>query len=291
MSALMKRFPISIWIFALVLAVITSLPYLVGQLSTPVGWEYSGTAALPSGTQFDVDSHLAKMWEGSRGEWHYHLLFTDEAHPGLPLVQSFYIALGAIAHVTPFSLPLMFHIARFLMTVGLVLAIWAFACHFFEKPSERWLATLFGTVAVGCSWFLLFISPSMVAEVGPIEFWLIDAFNLLGALYMPHFAAAIILQIVIVLSYEDWVREHHNRSFGVLTVALALEAIVQPYVIILLIPLLVLLTSYYVFSARKITLKAALWLIIPFGIHALLVLYQYFALNSDPVWASFTVQN
>ncbi len=291
MSAIMKRFPISIWIFALIVALVTSLPYLVGQLNTPEGWEYSGVATLPTGTQFDVDSHLSKMWQGSRGEWAYHLLFTHEAHPGLPLVQSFYILLGVIAHLTSFSLPLVFHIARFLLTVGMVLAIWAFARHFFEKPSERWLVTLFGTLVVGCSWLLLIVSPDMTAQVGPIEFWLIDAFNLLGALYMPHFAAAIILQIVIVLSYEHWVREHHNRSLVVLTIALALEAIVQPYVILLMIPLLVLLTSYYVFSAKRLTFKTALWLMIPFGIHAGLVLYQYVVLNSDPVWASFTAQN
>lgn len=291
MSAVMKRFPISIWVFALVLAIVTSLPYLVGQLSTPVDWEYSGVAMLPTGTQFDVDSHLAKMWQGSRGAWNYHLLFTHEDHPGLPVVQSFYILLGAIAHITPFSLALVFHIARFGMTFGLVLAIWAFVSHFFEKPSERWLATLFGTIAVGCSWFLLFISPSMAAEVGPIEFWLIDAFNLLGALYMPHFAAAVILQIVIVLSYEDWIRERHNRSFIMLTIVLALEAIIQPYAILLLIPLLALLTAYYVFSAKRVTFRQTLLLVIPFGVHAGLVLYQYVVLNSDPVWASFTAQN
>ncbi len=291
MSAIMKRFPISIWVFALVLAIVTSLPYLVGQVSTPAGWEYSGVATLPTGTQFDVDSHLAKMWQGSRGEWNYHLLFTHEDHPGLPVVQSFYVLLGAIAHITPFSLPLVFHIARFGMTLGLVLALWAFASHFFEKPSERWLATLFGTIAVGCSWFLLFISPTMAADVGPIEFWLIDAFNLLGALYMPHFAAAVILQIVIVLSYEDWVRERNNRSFVILTIALALEANIQPYAVLLLIPLLVLLTAYYVFLSKKLTFRETLWLVIPFGVHSVLVLYQYLALNSDPVWASFTAQN
>ncbi len=287
----MKRLPLSIWFFALLMASVTSLPYVVGQLSTPDGWQYSGVAMLPTGTQFDVDSHLAKMWQGSRGEWDYHLLFTHETHTGLPLVQSFYVLLGAIAHITPFSLPLVFHITRFGMTVGLVLALWIFASHFFEKPSERWLATLFGTVAVGCSWFLLFISPEMVSSVGPIEFWLIDAFNLLGALYMPHFAAAIILQIVIVLSYEHWVRGNHNRQFVILTVALGLESIVQPYGILLLIPLLSLLTAYHVLRAKRISLQRALWLIIPFGIHSSLVLYQYIVLSSDPVWASFTAQN
>lgn len=291
MSAIIRRFPVGVWLFALTLAVVTSLPYLVGQLSTPTGWAYSGTAVLPTGTQFDMDSHLAKMWEGSRGEWSYHLLFTHESHPELPLVQGFYVLLGAIAHVTPFSLPLVFHIARFGLTVGLVLALWAFASYFFERSSERWLATVFGTVVVGCSWFLLFISPAMAAEVGPIEFWLIDAFNALGALYMPHFAAAIILQIVIVLSYEDWVRTQQWRSLVVLTVGLALESIVQPYVILLMVPLLMMLSAYHVFSEKRLTLRQSLWLGIPFAIHAGLVLYQYVVLSSDPVWASFTAQN
>lgn len=40
---------------------------------------------------------------------------------------------------------------------------------------------------------------------------------------MPHFAAAVILQIVIVLSFEHWVREQHKRDFVILTVALALK--------------------------------------------------------------------
>ena len=288
---MMKRFPRSVWVFAFVLALVTSLPYLVGQLNTPDGWAYSGVAAVPTGTQFDVDSHLAKMWQGNRGEWDYHLLFTHEAHPGLPLVQGFYVLLGAIAHITPFSLPLVFHIAGFLLTMGMVLAIWAFVSHFFEKPSERWLATLFGTVAVGCSWLLLVINPAMTATISPIEFWLTDAFNMLGALYMPHFAAAVILQIVVVLSYEQWVREHNKRAFVVMTIALALDSIIQPYVILLMGSLLGLLTLYYVFSAKRITWKQALWLVIPLGIHAGLVVYQFLALNSDPVWASFTAQN
>src|SRR5215475_3820664 len=125
---MMKRFPRSVWLFALVLAFVTSLPYIVGYISTPQGWRYSGALALPSGTEVDYNSHLAKMWQGSRGEWDYHLLFTSEPHPGLPLVQGFYVALGALAHVTPFSLALIYQLARFLLTVGVALAIWVFAC-------------------------------------------------------------------------------------------------------------------------------------------------------------------
>src|SRR5512145_1005975 len=157
----MRRFPVSVWLFALALAAFTSLPYVVGGLSAPQGWQYSGAAAIPNGSQVDYNSHLAKMWQGSWGQWDYHLLFTHEAHPGLPLVQGFYVALGALANLTPFSLPAVYHLARFGLTVGLVLAIWAFAAHYFEKPRERWLATLFGTIVAGWSWLLLVFDPAM----------------------------------------------------------------------------------------------------------------------------------
>ncbi len=146
-----KVFPRSVWLYALLLAFVTSLPYLTGNLSTPTGWAYSGAPAVPIGVQVDYNSHLAKMWQGSRGQWDYHLLFTHEEHRGIFPVQGFYVALGALASVTPFSLPAIYHIARFVLTLFMVLAIWAFASRFFDKPSERWTALLFGTIVGGWS--------------------------------------------------------------------------------------------------------------------------------------------
>jgi hypothetical protein len=252
---------------------------------------------------------MAKMWQGLRGQWDYRLLFTHEQHNGIPLVQGFYVALGSLAGLTPFSLPIVYHITRFILTVGMVLAIWSFASYFFATSAERWLATLFATIVGGWSWLLLFISPQLTQQVSPIEFWLSDAFNLLGALYMPHFAAAIILQIIVVLSYEQWVRfpivgqeqrvtnesvlspQKNWKPLAVLTLALAAESIVQPYVILLTLPLLIILTAYHIFSAKRLSWQQAVWLLLPLGVHAALVTYQYLAISTDPVWANFTDQN
>jgi hypothetical protein len=234
------------------------------------------------------------MWQGRRGQWDYQLLFTHEEHPGIPFLQSFYVALGAFS---PFDLPLTYHIARFALTIGVVLALWAFASHFFEKTSERWLCLLFGTVVSGWSWLLFLISPEMTRQVFPIEFWLIDAFNLSGALFMPHFSAAIILQIVILLAFENFAHTQVG-SYGralvqitILTLAMAAEAIIQPYVILLLVPLLVILTAYHIFSAKRLSLLRALWLIIPMGVHTAIVAYHYQAVSADPVWVNFSTQN
>jgi hypothetical protein len=366
----MRRIPLAVWVFALALAVFTTLPYLVGEASAPAGWTYSGAASVPVGAQVDFNSHLAKMWQGYRGEWTYHLLFTHEAHPGLPLVQGFYVALGALARLTPLSLPAVYHVARFVLTAGMALAVWAFTGRFFERPLERWLGLVFGTLVTGVSWLLLALDPAGAAQVSPIEFWLIDAYNPLGALYMPHFAVAVILQIVAFLAFAAWVddggdptppdtndgagaqytvplRENAlvetpqagspgampggkpaeagyegtarpnspiswglpvNRSRGIpspggtlpptgaahlltLTLALAVESLIQPYVILLTVPLLGILAAVHVFNTHKLTLRRALWLAIPLGVHAALVGWQYLALSGDPVWADFTRQN
>lgn len=286
-----SRFPLRLWLFAFFLAVFTSLPYIVGGISTPAGWEYTGAAAVPAGISVDYNSHLAKMWQGYNEHLDYRLLFTHEAHPALPLVQGFYVVLGWVARLIP-NFALVFHSARFLLTIGMVLALWALASRYFEDSESRWTATFLGTIAAGWSWLLLLFAPGMTAEVGPIEFWLIDAFNPLGALFMPHFAAAIILQIVAVLAYDAWLKgDKSRRSLLILTLALAVLSIIQPYGILLFASIIIFVTAYHVWIAKNLTWWRAVWLIVPLAVYAGLTLYQYLIISADPVWADFTAQN
>jgi hypothetical protein len=294
----LSRFPRSVWIFAVVIALALTIPYIVAAVSTPSGWEYSGALVTPHGFRVDFNSHLAKMWQGSRGQWNYRILFTHEAHPGLVSVQGFYVALGALSNLTPFSFPLIYHLTRFLLTIGVVLAMWAFACRYFDGNRDRWLALLFGTIVQGWGWLLYFIAPEMTRGVAPIEFWLMDAYHLLGALFMPHFATAIILQIVALIAYEDWLNSSslfpprtYMRYLVMMTFALALDAVIQPYVILLIVPLIGILTAYHVFSTKALSFRRALGLTIPLGVHGLIGLTQFLLISGDPIWANFAKQN
>jgi len=289
-----RRFPLTVWLFALLVAALTSLPYALGALSAPDGWAYSGAAAVPAGAQVDYNSHMAKLWQGSRGDWAYQLLFTHEDHPGIVGVQGFYVALGAVGGILPLSHPLLYHLARFALTIGVVLAMWAWARRFFQRPGERWLALCFGIIVSGWSWLLYFIAPEMAADVAPIELWLMDAYNLAGAFYMPHFAAAIILQTAALLIFDAWVKQDGARSevqIAWLTLILAVDAIIQPYVVLMTFPLFGLLALYHIFISKQLTFQRALWLIIPAGAHGGVVIYQYLAISGDPIWASFSEQN
>ncbi|PJF40474.1 MAG: hypothetical protein D6737_02385 [Chloroflexi bacterium] len=286
-----NRVPLKVFLFALFVASITSTPYLVGELNAPAGGAYTGAAISPIGVQVDYNSHLAKMWQGRRGQWSYQLLFTHEAHVGLPLVQSFYVALGALGGVLGLSLPLMYHLSRFILTAGMVLAIWSFSAYFFVDDRRRWLGLIFGTLMLGWSWVLLIVAPGLTEQVSPIEFWLLDAFNLLGALYMPHFAAGIILQIIALLSYDRWVRLGIRKHLAILTIALAAESIIQPYMILIFSTLFVMLTLFHLRVSKLLNWRQAAWLAIPLGIHGALILYQFFAFRADPVWSNFVRQN
>jgi len=276
----MIRYPRALWMFALALTLVTSLPYLIPALNTPSGYSYTGAAALPNGISVDYNSHLAKMWQGRRGDSGYRLLFTSEDHAALPLVQGFYVALGTI---TPFNLTVTYHMARAVLIFALVTTLWAFGARFFTDQAERWTFLLFATLVSGVSYLLLFIAPAQASNIAPIEFWLIDAYNLAGALFMPHFAAAICLQIIAVLAFLD------HRPL-VLTFALASLSIVQPYVIVLTIPLFGLLTLHAVIF-KHTPLRQTFWLVIPFAAQTVLTLIQFAATQSDPIWRSFTAQN
>lgn len=289
----MRRFPLAVWGFALLLAILTSLPYAVGAMSTPDGWAYSGAATLPEGAKVDYNSHMAKMWQGARGEFDYHLLFTHEDHAGLLTVQGFYVTLGAFAGLTSLDFAFTYHLARFILTLIMVLTIWAFMSRYLETIGERWAGTFFATIVLGWSWILFFVAPDMVTlpERAPIELWLFDAYNLLGAFIMPHFAAVVILQIIAFLTFDSWLKHPQAKYILILTIVLFVDAIIQPYVVLMTFPTFGIMTAHAIFIKRNITIRQALWLIFPALAHGGIVLFQFAMIANDPIWTSFTAQN
>ncbi|NIV33482.1 MAG: hypothetical protein GWN58_29745, partial [Anaerolineae bacterium] len=68
------------------------------------------------------ESYYAKMQQGARGDWLFHLAFTSEPHEGA-FIFTFYLALGHLAAALGLPIPLVYHLARicaglFLLLVG-----------------------------------------------------------------------------------------------------------------------------------------------------------------------------
>ncbi|MCU0515067.1 MAG: hypothetical protein MUE40_21130, partial [Anaerolineae bacterium] len=258
-------------------------------LATPPGAGYSGALPVPGGFMVDYNSHMAKMWQGARGDFAYRLLFTHEAHPGLPGVQGFYVLAGAVAQAAGLSFPVMYHLLRLLCTVLMMLALWQVAGRCVGPGPARWTALLLATTVMGWGWLLYFVAPWLPGPPAPIEFWLIDAYNLSGALYMPHFSAAISLQCAGALLLDAWLRRPRAALLLWLTLALLLQVWLQPYAVLLTLPLFGLVTLWAL--REGLPLRRALPLLLPAGAMAAGALAQALLLRSHPVWVAFTDQN
>lgn len=286
-----RRVPLDVWLWALGLACLTSLPYVIAYLSVPAGGDYTGALVQPFGVAVDYNSHMAKLWQGQSGQWAYQLLFTAEAHRGLPLVQGFYVLLGALS---PLDIRLSFHLARFGLCIGVVLALWALIRRATadlpaeQAPQMRRLGLFMGTLMTGWGWVLWLLAPQLSREIAPIEVWLSDAYSFLGVLLMPHFSAAIILQIVGVLALDKALgRAVSRREIGLHSLLWGVLMLIQPYAVLLFAPLL-LLMGWRLWHTQGLM---PLWLLAPVATMGLVSGGQVLMMQGDAVWQSFSAQN
>ncbi len=283
--------PRRVQIAMLAMAVLTTLPYLVGAASAPSGTTFRGAILdLP-----DYNSHLAKMQQGARGAWLYQLLFTAEPHQPV-LLQTFYVTLGHVARWSGLSLDVVYQLARIVCTMLMVWALWAFMAHFLPDQAAWWALwlCLFGG---GMGYLLFLFAPGITANVSPIEFWLLDAYTFLAAFASPHLAAGIALLAFACLLMDQWtsrsapgVRPADRRLLALFLTLLAV-ALVQPFDLLLLDGILIAAVTRGILRRQMSPARALAGLILIGISHAAIVGYDWIVLGQYPVWQWFAAQN
>jgi hypothetical protein len=268
----------------ILMIMLTSLPYAAGAISAPVGTRFSGAIL----DLIDYHSHLAKMHQGLRGEWLYRLLFTAEPHPPI-LLQTFYVALGHVARLTGLSLDITYQVARVVSVAFMVWAIWAFMLHYLS-PDVAWWALLLALFGGGWSFLLWIIAPAMTANVSPIEFWLLDAYTFLAAFISPHFAIGIGLLALAFLALDHWTSQQSPRSLLTLWLATFAIAMIQPFDLLLVDSVLVIVVVYRLWKQNIGWHSAVAGLMLLGVTHGAILGYDWLMLNT-PIWKSFADQN
>jgi len=263
-----------------------ALPYLTGYLAQTPDLRFSGTVI----DQVDYHSHLAKMWQGYRGEWRYRLLFTSEPHRGA-YVQTFYVALGHLARITRLELPAAYHLARSIFGFLMLLAIHRFICLFVPSTRTRRVAFLLATIVSGLGWLTEALVPTSPGGLSPIDFWLLDAFTYLAVLAFPHFCAAValLLSIYILLLKRA---EGPNLWEGILAVLASLVlGIIHPYALLLADAVPLLYWSTEVLRKRRVN-WGGLLVVVVMGISQMaLLIYDLWVFRTQPVFAAWAAQN
>lgn len=286
----MKGFERREWVWVVtaagLLIVASTVPYLAGYLAQVPDLRFSGALLDRS----DYHSHLAKMWQGYRGQWRYRLLFTPEEHRGVYL-QTFYVALGHLARWLGWRLPLTYQVARVICSFLMLLAVYHFIALFVRPVLTRRVAFLLATTASGLGWFTEIVAPTLPGGVSPMDFWLLDGFTYLAMLTSPHFCAAIGLLLAIFLLI---VRRPEGPSLvegtGAVLASLVL-GLIHPYMLLLadLLPVL-----YWVVDGvctRRVAWRGLVTVAAMGMAQLFLVFYDLWVFRTQQAFVGWSAQN
>ncbi len=295
-----------LWVMALavIVMVLTSVPYLIGWVRSDATWRFSGFVI---GVE-DGNSYLAKMQQGAHGQWLFQLSYAVEDHPA-SFVFAFYLLLGKligaiVGTADPVrlhdALALGFHIVRVILGLGQIAASYLFLAEMLPQVRQRRLALLTAILGGGLGWLLL-----AIPQLGqPLEFYSPEAFSFLHLYSLPHLEAVRILMLIGLLCY---LRAVAGRGRWALAAGLCwfLITVVQPFYMVLIYGILgvhIVILAVLAFRqpegtlTRGIDMGAAalrsLWVSALSGAFGLpLVIYTFLLFLVDPIYKIWGSQN
>jgi hypothetical protein len=181
-------------LYALIVLLLTSIPYWLAWSREGADWSFSG---FMLGVQ-DGASYLAKLRLGARGLWEFYLLHTPEPHAGTPLINLPYILPGQIVRLfiapddprLPFILIGVFHLLRWLCGVLFIVAVYGFVARFLRRPADRILATVLVTLGGGLGWLLAVTGNNDWLGSPPVDLFVPEAFPFHMLYGLPHLSLA-----------------------------------------------------------------------------------------------------
>jgi hypothetical protein len=137
-------------VFLAVVALLwANLPYLVGYAASTPQQHFGGFFLYEQ----DGYSYLAKLRQGARGAWTFHLPYTSEdAYQTGGVAYLFYLLTGRLA-VFGLELDFIYHAARLLSSLLLLIVLWRFIARF--VVDARWRLWSWGLILFSGGWGLL----------------------------------------------------------------------------------------------------------------------------------------
>jgi len=175
---------------------ITSLPYLWCALQQTDTHIFGGLVYDVE----DVRTYLAEMRQGARGAWLLHLPYTSEDHPRA-FVHGLYLLLGKLVPLAGGSLLAIFHLARVLLGIAALMAVYRFIAFFTPWVGIRKTAWLLAAFSSGLGWLMIILGRSQWLGDMPIDFWVPEAFTLPIVYSFPHIALSLALLLEALLAY------------------------------------------------------------------------------------------
>jgi len=222
-----------LWLILGIVLLLTILPYLLAANAGGEERVFAGFLLNP----MDSNTYLAKMYQGWRGDWLYTLPYTAEKSQGAYLFL-LYIFLGHLSRLTGISLLLVFHAARILAAIAMLIALHRFCRSVLPVSSQANYATLLAAFGSGLGWLAL--------PFGSVtsDFWVAEAYPFLSAYANPHFPLSIALLLWILTTPAGQPQQGWNelavclRQQGWVALLALLLAVASPFAVVLALGML-----------------------------------------------------
>jgi hypothetical protein len=286
-------------LYALLLLVLTTIPYQLAWSQAGDEWVYSGSLF----GREDTYSYLAKMRLGARGIFDFYLFYTPEPHNSAPLIFLPYILPGWIvgrfvSDQDPAligALTSVFHLMRIVFDALLIVVLYRFIAVFIESPRTRFVALLLATLGGGLGWLLI-----PTGELPP-EFYIPEGFSFLILLGLPHLAlarAALLGGFLLLFRAVESPVVSQDSSRGLVTrhsllagLCWLIVGLSVPFYLSVLYVILAIWGLITWIITRRFPVRLAANGLLAAGITLPLFLYYAHVFTNNPVFAIWSAQN
>jgi hypothetical protein len=185
-----------VWLFALGLVMLTTIPYLIAAGQS--GGVFTG---FLYGVE-DGNSYIAKMMAGANGDWLFRSPYTAMPQVGL-FIYLPYLLLGKVLGpgATHDQLVVLFHLFRVVSLVLLCAATYDFLSLYLKDVNLRRLGLALATLGSGLGWLLIFLGQQTFFGSIPLDFYSPETFGFLANFAIPHLVLARALMLWALVAY------------------------------------------------------------------------------------------
>ncbi len=269
----------TILVVSCLVILLVTVPYLYAFQTGAINNEFGGFLINP----IDGHSYLAKMQQGYQGNWKFVLPYTAEPGEGA-FLNLFYIFLGHFARIIKLPLIAVFHSARVICAIFLLWTLNRYFGFNFDNKREQTLGFSIAALGSGLGWI------AVIFGKFTSDFWVAEAYSFLSMYTNPHFSLGLGLMILALIPREQ------NRYYINLGLGLAL-GIVLPFAVVIVVLVLGILAGLDLYKSKedlfsKIKDSNQIRKLLSVGIGGgIILIYQYWAIITDPVLSIWNRQN
>ena len=268
-----------VFIWAVIIALTTILPYTLAKPKTPEGMYFTGFIS----NCFDQQSYAAWMKQASEGRLLFEDKYTTENQSGM-FFHPLFLVCGMLAGILGLDMVTAYHLMRIIFGAGMLGFIYLFGAFFIKEARVRKYFLVLISVAAG--WGFLLPNPVVwfnKYNIMSLDMWITEASTFLILLTKPLFAFALAaLLSIFLMMLKSFEKADKKLAYAAGFLGLLL-ALIHPYDVFTAYIVL----FFYILIKRSKKEEYFLFLLF-FIISVIGIVYQSALFTFDPVFKEWS---